>query len=131
MDEGDCVAVETSPIIRKKHVLLPRRSLLILRGEARYFWSHAIAPRKLDQIDGQVVARDRRISLTFRQVLLPGEIPSCRLKSSQLENEHVVEVYDTIAVHWNHTRGKRKVHWHRVKDFILGLSPGSLVAGRS
>jgi hypothetical protein len=37
-------------------------------------------------------------------------------------------VYDTIALHWHHTRGKRKVHWHRVKDFILRIPSGSLVA---
>ena len=37
-------------------------------------------------------------------------------------------VYDDIAVHWNHTRGKRKVHWARVKDFLEALPPGSLLA---
>ncbi len=31
-------------------------------------------------------------------------------------------------MHWNHTRGKRKVYWHRVKDFLDALPFGSLVA---
>ena len=40
----------------------------------------------------------------------------------------VVKVYDSIAVHWNHTRGRRKVYWHRVKQFIEDLPPGTLLA---
>lgn len=62
--------------------------------------------------------------------MLPGEIPPSRLKSSSLELDHVFRVYDSIAVHWNHTRGRRKVHWHRVKNFLENLHPGSLVAGQ-
>jgi len=42
--------------------------------------------------------------------------------------DHVVRVYDNIAIHWNHTRGKRKVHWHKVKDFIDSLPTGTLLA---
>lgn len=45
-----------------------------------------------------------------------------------VEQQHVHDVYDSIAAHWHHTRGKRKVHWARVKHFLLSLSPGSLVA---
>lgn len=40
----------------------------------------------------------------------------------------VVKVYDSIAVHWNHTRGRRKVYWHRVKQFIEDLPVGTLLA---
>ena len=39
-----------------------------------------------------------------------------------------MKVYDSIAVHWNHTRGRRKVYWHRVKQFIEELPPGTLLA---
>lgn len=51
------------------HLLEPR-SLLIFSGEARYQWRHGIAARKTDKYEGQVVQRDRRISLTFRNVIV-------------------------------------------------------------
>lgn len=70
------------------------------------------------------VHRGRRISLTFRHALRPGSLPPIQLYSNELELDHVVRVYDNIAVHWNHTRGKRKVYWHRVKDFIDSLPAG-------
>lgn len=111
----------------RKCVLLPRRSLLVISGEARYHWSHGIAPRKQDQVMGQLVPRGRRVSLTFRHVLRPGPIPADRLASGEMEAEHVVKVYDAIALHWHHTRGKRKVHWHRVKDFLESLPQGAVV----
>ena len=50
------------------HVFLPPRSLLLLSGEARYEWTHAIAPRATDVVDGEVRARGERVSLTFRSV---------------------------------------------------------------
>ena len=112
----------------KKHVWLPRRSLLILSGESRYLYSHGIAPRVNDKVSGTLIPRQIRLSLTFRQVLYPGDIPKNSLSPSSLEQDHVFEVYDNIAIHWNHTRGKRKVHWHRVKTFIEDLPKGSYVA---
>lgn len=45
------------------------RSLIILSGEARYKWMHAIPARKLDVVDGFKIERVRRISLTFRKVI--------------------------------------------------------------
>ena len=41
-------------------------SLLVLKGDARHLWTHAIPSRKTDVIKGQKYARARRISLTFR-----------------------------------------------------------------
>jgi len=41
-------------------------SLLVLKGDARHMWTHAIPPRKTDVIEGQKHVRSRRISLTFR-----------------------------------------------------------------
>jgi hypothetical protein len=55
-------------------------------------------------VDGQLVPRGTRVSLTFRQALLPGSLPSSSLTSSEIEKDHVFRVYDNIAVHWNHTR---------------------------
>lgn len=47
-------------------VILPPRSLLVLTGPARRDWTHAIAARRSDVIDGVRVMRGRRVSLTFR-----------------------------------------------------------------
>jgi alkylated DNA repair protein alkB family protein 8 len=112
---------------RKKHVWLPPRSLLVLSGEARYEWGHCISSRMNDKVDGKLVPRGKRISLTFRQAFRPNDPPTS-LGASHVELDHVFRVYDDIAVHWNHTRGKRKVHWHRVKAFLEALPPGSLLA---
>jgi alkylated DNA repair dioxygenase AlkB len=51
-------------------LLLERGSLLVLAGEARYRWRHAIPGRKTDKVGGEVVPRGRRVSLTFRTVLV-------------------------------------------------------------
>ncbi|NDJ53982.1 MAG: alpha-ketoglutarate-dependent dioxygenase AlkB [Chloroflexi bacterium] len=47
---------------------LPRRSLLIMQGPARFEWRHSIAARKTDRVDGRLRLRERRLSLTFRTV---------------------------------------------------------------
>lgn len=52
--------------MEKVEVLLAPRSLVMLYGEARYNWKHAIPARKTD--NGQ--KRGRRISLTFRKVVV-------------------------------------------------------------
>lgn len=54
-------------------VLLEPRSLVILSGDARYRWQHSIPHRKTDRHDGQILSRGRRLSLTFRKVLLSKE----------------------------------------------------------
>jgi len=54
----------------KKSMYLEPRSIVVLTGEARYDWKHSIAPRKSDPVDGLRVVRARRVSLTFRNVLL-------------------------------------------------------------
>ena len=58
---------EEESSVRKKHVWLPARSLLILRGAARYQWAHGIAPRTMDKVDGQLIRRKRRVSFTIRE----------------------------------------------------------------
>ncbi|NRG17338.1 alpha-ketoglutarate-dependent dioxygenase AlkB [Rhizobiales bacterium] len=63
----DFTNVETGEAL--SHYLEPR-SLLVLSGEARYRWRHAIASRKSDPGPNGRVARGRRVSLTFRTVLL-------------------------------------------------------------
>jgi alkylated DNA repair dioxygenase AlkB len=49
-------------------VVLPRRSMLVLRGSSRAIWRHGIAHRRRDVINAETFARKRRVSLTFRAV---------------------------------------------------------------
>lgn len=51
-------------------LLLERGSLVMLAGDARYKWRHAIPCRKSDRIAGQIMPRGRRVSLTFRTVIV-------------------------------------------------------------
>ena len=51
---------------------LEPQSLLVLGGEARFKWQHAIASRKSDKVDNARVSRSRRVSLTFRTVKIEG-----------------------------------------------------------
>lgn len=50
--------------------LLEPRSLIVLEGDVRYKWQHAIPQRKTDNWNGQKLPRGRRISLTFRTVIM-------------------------------------------------------------
>lgn len=52
----------------KTTLWLAPRSLLVMRGEARSNWTHAMPARKTDRVEGQLVARKRRLSVTFRTV---------------------------------------------------------------
>ena len=53
---------------RHMDLLLQPNSLLVMAGEARHDWTHAIPARKTDLVEGQTSQRTRRISLTFRQM---------------------------------------------------------------
>jgi alkylated DNA repair dioxygenase AlkB len=55
---------------KKGSALLKARSMLVLSGDARFSWKHGIASRKRDRIGSFAFDRERRISLTFRTVLL-------------------------------------------------------------
>ena len=68
---SDCVMDLTNKFDKTKmSVWLARRSIIVLSDEARYMWLHGIAPRKSDEWDGHKYYRQRRISLTFRKVIL-------------------------------------------------------------
>ena len=54
----------------RQELYLKPRSLIVLSGEARYEWTHAIPARKSDVVNGFKIERDRRVSLTFRNVIL-------------------------------------------------------------
>lgn len=54
----------------KQAITLAERSVIVLADEARYMWQHAIPARKSDVIKGVKSERKRRVSLTFRNVIL-------------------------------------------------------------
>lgn len=56
-------------------IALRPRSLLVLSGEARYHWRHGIRSRRSDILDGARVPRGRRVSLTFRKVIMARAAP--------------------------------------------------------
>jgi len=59
----------SKPQDQVRHTLrLEPQSLLILQGDARHVWKHAIPPRKSDVVNGVRIGRTRRLSLTFRTV---------------------------------------------------------------
>ncbi len=58
---------------KKIPVWLAPRSLIVLNDEARYEWLHGIAARKWDKWDGRKYERQRRVSLTFRRVIIEKE----------------------------------------------------------
>ena len=55
--------------IEKTEILIPNRSLLIMKDDARYKFSHGISYRKTDNINGKLVRRGKRISITLRKIL--------------------------------------------------------------
>ncbi len=55
----------------KREILLFPGSLLVLRGEARYFWQHSVTPREKDIYRGREFFRARRVAVTFREAAFP------------------------------------------------------------
>ncbi len=54
----------------KVAVYLKPHSIVVLQGESRYDWQHSIAPRKSDNYENKIIKRNRRVSLTFRKVII-------------------------------------------------------------
>ena len=57
---------------RKVSLLLEPMSLVVMGGEARHEWTHAIPGRLTDEWKGERIRRERRVSLTFRNTLQSG-----------------------------------------------------------
>jgi alkylated DNA repair dioxygenase AlkB/SAM-dependent methyltransferase len=130
----------------KKLVYLPRRSLVLMSGPARYEWQHMIVTRSTDTVNGQVLQRNLRISLTLRTAIDEMEHPMPLVESNQwpptwgasaepgalitpaCERDHVHAIYDAVATQWHHTRGRRGVLWPGATQFLQRLEPGSIVA---
>lgn len=54
----------------RHEIVLEPGSLLVMTGPARFAWTHAIAARKSDVVEGVRRRRKRRVSVTFRTVRL-------------------------------------------------------------
>lgn len=67
---GSNAIMQLSKAEQKHDVFLEKRSLIVLSGEARYKWQHAIPARKSDIVNGLRLERQRRVSVTFRKVIL-------------------------------------------------------------
>jgi len=69
---GSACVMDFTHSIRKEKIpiLLEPRSLVVLQGDSRYFWTHGIAGRKADVFEGKPFLRQRRVSLTFRKTIL-------------------------------------------------------------
>ncbi len=65
---GSACLIDFSKQGEKHSILLKPRTLLVMQDAARYEWQHSIAARKSDVINGARVQRERRVSLTFREV---------------------------------------------------------------
>ena len=61
-----------------ERVLLEPRSAVVLAGEVRQEWQHAIPARTGDEWEGLTLPRARRVSLTFRKMLETGVEASTR-----------------------------------------------------
>ncbi len=50
-------------------IMLPPRSIIVMTDDARYKWTHEIAPRKNDPTLHGNQSRSRRVSITFRNMI--------------------------------------------------------------
>ncbi|CAO3567251.1 unnamed protein product [Mortierella alpina] len=55
---------------RIHRVLLPRRSLVVMNGASRYEYKHGISKDLVEYVDGLEIVRSRRVSITYRDMLV-------------------------------------------------------------
>jgi alkylated DNA repair dioxygenase AlkB len=67
---GSGASIQFARDHEKQELYLEPRSLVIFSGPARYEWTHAIPARKSDIVNGFKIERKRRVSLTFRNVII-------------------------------------------------------------
>lgn len=68
---GSSVMMQFAKDGQKEELYLAPRSLIILSGQSRHQWTHAIPARKSDVVNGIKLPRDRRVSVTFRSTIQP------------------------------------------------------------
>jgi alkylated DNA repair dioxygenase AlkB len=71
---GQCVMNFQKELTTKEQDKIPLfilpRTLIVMTGESRFNWYHGIPPRKTDKFNEQVHKRQRRVSITFRKVII-------------------------------------------------------------
>ncbi len=67
----------------KISLMLEPRSLIVLTGSSRYNWYHSIPARKTDEWLGQRIERFKRVSVTFRKVILTQEYKQLQKNDSK------------------------------------------------
>ena len=73
---SSCVMEFTNEAGGREEQFLEPMSALVMGGEARHEWKHAIVSRPVDLWQGREWPRGRRVSLTFRQVLPADQRPN-------------------------------------------------------
>jgi alkylated DNA repair dioxygenase AlkB len=73
---SSCVMEFTTDAGAREEQFLEPMSALVIAGEARSQWKHAISPRASDSWAGREWPRARRVSLTFRKMRLQGPRPN-------------------------------------------------------
>uniref|UniRef100_A0A3B4ADQ3 tRNA (carboxymethyluridine(34)-5-O)-methyltransferase n=1 Tax=Periophthalmus magnuspinnatus TaxID=409849 RepID=A0A3B4ADQ3_9GOBI len=138
-------------------VVLPLRSLLVMKGESRYLWTHGITPRKFDMVPTAdsdcpirtvsnlaqnkltLNKRDTRTSFTFRKIrhescncgkIVPSQHDSASLPGCQADAAHLEQqyVHQVYDAIASHFSSTRHSPWPRVCDFLCSLPPGSVLA---
>ena len=100
IDGDDTVANnehELKPERRKKLLYLPPRSLVLLSGDARYKWEHMIVSRMTDTVNGKVVPRKLRVSLTLRTALTKPstKVIACGGRQQRQAQQLPLPIYET------------------------------------
>eukprot|EP01130_Rhizamoeba_saxonica_P009090 TRINITY_DN3691_c0_g1_i1.p1 TRINITY_DN3691_c0_g1~~TRINITY_DN3691_c0_g1_i1.p1 ORF type:complete len:484 (+),score=109.44 TRINITY_DN3691_c0_g1_i1:335-1786(+) len=84
---------------KTQSLLLEPRSLLVLTGDARYNWTHAINSRKSDLYKNRLIPRGLRISLTMRKMRME---EGCDCRSPELCDwwleKKIGPVYDSTRI---------------------------------
>jgi alkylated DNA repair dioxygenase AlkB len=73
---SSCIMEFTTESGAHEEQFLEPKSALVIAGEARSGWKHAIPAREQDAWGGRICPRSRRVSLTFRKMRLQDTPPS-------------------------------------------------------
>jgi alkylated DNA repair protein alkB homolog 8 len=71
-------------------ILVPRRSLILMDGAARFGWEHAVRARSVDVVEGVVYVRGTRVSVTVRGVIEEGARRGCECAFEEVCDSRMV-----------------------------------------